>query len=186
MQQNRGCGIFCLIMGHPVGLASYSIPDLSPMQSKEVQSMFAERVLKLVTEYGKAPNVEEMREIKEMVSQDYRFDVLQQAQLRADKMTIKIKDQFAQGGWGDAFNDFITDLVTYPCAFVKGPVVRRQRVLGWKTDATGRTVVEPIERLGPEYERVDPFYMYPELGSAPSMMGICLSITRCRGCSCPT
>lgn len=148
----------------PWDLQATPIPDLSPMQSKEVQSMFAERVLKLVTEYGKAPNVEEMREIKEMVSQDYRFDVLQQAQLRADKMTIKIKDQFAQGGWGDAFNDFITDLVTYPCAFVKGPVVRRQRVLGWKTDATGRTVVEPIERLGPEYERVDPFYMYPEPG----------------------
>jgi len=148
----------------PWDLQATPIPDLSPMQSKEVQSMFAERVLKLVTEYGKAPNVEEMREIKEMVSQDYRFDVLQQAQLRADKMTIKIKDQFAQGGWGDAFNDFITDLVTYPCAFVKGPVVRRQRVLGWKTDATGRTIVEPIERLGPEYERVDPFYMYPEPG----------------------
>jgi len=148
----------------PWDLQATPIPDLSPMQSKEVQSMFAERVLKLVTEYGKAPNIEEMREIKEMVSQDYRFDVLQQAQLRADKMTIKIKDQFAQGGWGDAFNDFITDLVTYPCAFVKGPVVRRQRVLGWKTDATGRTVVEPIERLGPEYERVDPFYMYPEPG----------------------
>ena len=148
----------------PWDLQATPIPDLSPMQSKEVQSMFAERVLKLVTEYGKAPNIEEMREIKEMVSQDYRFDVLQQAQLRADKMTIKIKDQFAQGGWGDAFNDFITDLVTYPCAFVKGPVVRRQRMLGWKTDATGRTVVEPIERLGPEYERVDPFYMYPEPG----------------------
>lgn len=148
----------------PWSLAATPIPDLSPAQSKEVQGIFAEKVLKLVDEYGKAPSVEEMREIKEMVSQDYRFDILQQAQLRADKMTIKIQDQFAQGGWEDAFNDFITDLVTYPSAFVKGPVVRRQRALGWKTDATGRTVVEPIERLGPEYERVDPFYIYPEPG----------------------
>jgi hypothetical protein len=148
----------------PWSLAATPIPDLSPAQSKEVQGIFAEKVLKLVDEYGKAPSVEEMREIKEMVSQDYRFDILRQAQLRADKMTIKIQDQFAQGGWEDAFNDFITDLVTYPSAFVKGPVVRRQRALGWKTDATGRTVVEPIERLGPEYERVDPFYIYPEPG----------------------
>ena len=148
----------------PWSLAATPIPDLSPAQSKEVQGIFAEKVLKLVDEYGKAPSVEEMREIKEMVSQDYRFDILRQAQLRADKMTIKIQDQFAQGGWENAFNDFITDLVTYPSAFVKGPVVRRQRALGWKTDATGRTVVEPIERLGPEYERVDPFYIYPEPG----------------------
>jgi hypothetical protein len=148
----------------PWDLNPTPIPDLSPAQSKEVQGIFAERVLKMVEEYGKAPNASEIREIKEMVSQDYRFDVLQQAQIRADKMKLKIQDQFAQGGWGDAFNDFITDLVTFPCAFIKGPVVRRQRVLGWKVDATGRTVVEPTEQLGPECERVDPFYIYPEPG----------------------
>ena len=148
----------------PWDLAATPIPDLNPAQTKEVQSMFAERVLKMVEEYGKAPNVEEMREIKEMVSQDYRFSIMREAQNRADRMKIKIQDQFAQGGWETSFNDFITDLVTYPAAFVKGPIVRRQRALGWKTDATGRTVVEPIERLAPEYERVDPFRIYPEPG----------------------
>jgi hypothetical protein len=148
----------------PWDLQATPIPDLNPAQQKEVQAMFADRVLKIVEEYGKAPNVEEMREIKEMVSQDYRFSILREAQSRADRMKIKIQDQFAQGGWDSSFNDFITDIVTYPCAFIKGPVVRRQRALGWKTDATGRTVVEPIERLGPEYERVDPFRIYPEPG----------------------
>jgi len=148
----------------PWDLSATPIPDLSPTQDREVQAMFAERVLGIVEQYGKAPNAEEMRELREMVSQDYRFSVLHEAQLRADKMKIKIQDQFAQGGWESSFNDFITDLVTYPAAFIKGPVVRRQRALGWKTDATGRTVVEPIERLAPEYERVDPFRIYPEPG----------------------
>jgi hypothetical protein len=148
----------------PWDLHATPIPDLSPGQTKEVQSMFAERVLKMVEEYGKAPNIEEMKEIKEMVSQDYRFSVIREAQVRADRMKIKIQDQFAQGGWEQSFNEFVTDLVTYPTAFVKGPVVRRQRALGWKVDATGRTVVEPIERLAPEYERVDPFRIYPEPG----------------------
>lgn len=148
----------------PWDLHATPIPDLNPAQTKEVQAMFAERVLKMVEEYGKAPNIEEMREIKEMVSQDYRFAIMQEAQNRADRMKIKIQDQFAQGGWEASFNDFITDLVTYPAAFIKGPIVRRQRALGWKTDATGRTVVEPIERLAPEYERVDPFRIYPEPG----------------------
>jgi hypothetical protein len=148
----------------PWDLQATPIPDLSPTQAREVQTMYAERVLKIVQEFGKAPSAEEMAELKEMVSQDYRFAILQQAQLRADRMKIKIQDQFAQGGWEESFNDFITDLVTYPCAFLKGPVVRRQRALGWKTNALGKTVVEPIERLGPEFERVDPFYMYPEPG----------------------
>jgi len=106
-----------------------------------------------------------MGEIKEMVAQDYRFKILQEAQNRADKMKIKIGDQFAQGGWADAFNDFITDLVTYPSAFVKGPVVRRQRALGWESDpVTGKTIAKPIERIAPEYERVDPFRIFPEPG----------------------
>ena len=148
----------------PWDLQATPIPDLSPAQTKDVQAIFAERVIKMVEEYGKAPNREEMAEMREAVSQDFRFAVLQQAQMRADRMKVKIQDQFAQGGWEASFNDFITDLVTFPAAFIKGPVVRRQRALGWKTNAQGQTVVEPIERLGPEYERVDPFYIYPEPG----------------------
>jgi hypothetical protein len=139
------------------------IPDLSPIQTQEIQDIFANEVLKIIEESREAPTKEEMAQIKEMVSQDYRFKILQDAQNRADRMKIKIEDQFAQGGWADSFNDFITDLVTYPAAFVKGPIVRRQRALGWKTVA-GRTVVDPIERLAPEYERVDPFRIYPEPG----------------------
>lgn len=148
----------------PWDLQPTPIPDLSPSQRQEVQDRFAERVLRMVEEFGKAPDLTEMHEIREMVSQDYRFAILQAAQAQADRMKLKIQDQFAQGGWDTAFNDFITDLVTFPTAFIKGPIVRRQRTLGWKTDATGRTVIDPIERLAPEYERVDPFRVYPEPG----------------------
>lgn len=140
------------------------IPDLSPVQAKEIQDIFANSVLDLLQSTGQAPTKAQMMEIREMVSQDYRFKLLQDAQNRVDKMKLKIQDQFAQGGWPEAFNDFVTDLVTYPAAFIKGPVVRRQRALGWKVDATGRTVAEPIERIAPEYERVDPFRIYPEPG----------------------
>lgn len=148
----------------PWDLHATPIPELSPVQAKEVQNEFAQKVLKMVEEVGQAPTPEQMSELKEMVSQDYRFRILREAQTRADRMKIKIQDQFAQGGWEQSFNDFITDLVTYPAAFVKGPIVRRQRTLGWKTTPTGQTIVEPIERLGPEYERVDPFRIYPEPG----------------------
>ena len=148
----------------PWDLQATPIPELSPAQAKEVQNEFAQKVLKMIEEVGQAPTPEQMSELKEMVAQDYRFRILREAQTRADRMKTKIQDQFAQGGWEQSFNDFITDLVTYPAAFIKGPIVRRQRTLGWKTTPTGQTIVEPIERLGPEYERVDPFRIYPEPG----------------------
>ena len=140
------------------------IPDLSPDQTTELQNAFASVVTRIVEQEGRAPSPDEMFELKEMVAQDYRFKLLEAADNRAQKMKVKISDQFAQGGWGESFNEFITDLVTYPCAFIKGPVVRRQRKLGWAQGPDGKTIVEATEVIAPEFERVDPFRIYPEPG----------------------
>jgi hypothetical protein len=148
----------------PWDLSATPIPDLSPKATKDIQDIFANKVLEIIQKSGVAPSPEHMSELKEVISQDYRFKILQEAQNRVDRMKIRISDQFAQGGWANAFNDFITDLVTFPCAFIKGPIVRRQRHLGWEQDEMGRTVVKPTERIAPEYERVDPFRIYPEPG----------------------
>ena len=148
----------------PWDLNPTTIPDLSPDADAEIEQIFGNKVVELLQTQGQAPTIEEMAELREMLAQEYRFRLLQEAQNRADKMKHKIEDQFEQGGWAEAFNEFITDLVTFPAAFVKGPVVRRQRVLGYKKLPDGTTVVEAVERLGPEFERVDPFRIYPEPG----------------------
>jgi hypothetical protein len=148
----------------PWDLHATPIPELSPTETRELQEAVAARALQYVEEAGQAPTPQEISELREIVAQEYRFALLQAAQNRADRMKHKIQDQFAQGGWSDAFNDFITDLVTYPAAFIKGPCVRRQRHLGWTTDENGATAVQASERLAPEYERVDPFRIYPEPG----------------------
>ena len=148
----------------PWDLKPTPIPDLSPEQTTELQAAFAATVTRIVENEKRAPTADEMVELKEMVGQEYRFKLLEAADNRSQKMRIKIADQFAQGGWGDSFNEFITDLVTYPCAFIKGPVVRRQRKLGWSQGPDGKTIVEATEIIAPEFERVDPFRIYPEPG----------------------
>ena len=148
----------------PWDLQPTAIPEIGPTQQKEIQDEFADRVMQMLQELGQAPTAAEMQELRELVSQEYRFRVLQEAQNRADKMKLKITDQFSQGNWGEAFNEFLTDLVTFPCAFTKGPIIRRQRTLEYKRSAEGKTIVEAGEKLGPEYERVDPFSIYPEPG----------------------
>jgi hypothetical protein len=140
------------------------IPDLSPDQDREIQAQFEDAIMNIMEQQQAAPDPAQLMLLREVVSQDYRFKLLQEAYNRVDRMKHVISDQFAQGGWVEAFNEFITDLVTHPAAFIKGPIVRRQRSLGWKQDETGRTVPAPVERIGPEYERVDPFNVYPEPG----------------------
>jgi len=148
----------------PWDLNPTTIPDLPPDTEMEIQKEFSAKVIELLQTQGQAPTEAEMAELREMVSQDFRFRLLQESQNRADRMKHKIEDQFEQGGWGDAFNEFVTDIVTFPAAFLKGPVVRRQRVLGYSKAPDGSTIVEATERLGPEFERVDPFRIYPEPG----------------------
>ena len=148
----------------PWDLNPTTIPDLPPDTDAKLEQMFGTKVVELLQSQGRAPTMAEMAELREMVAQDYRFQLLQEAQNSADRMKNKIEDQFEQGGWSEAFNEFITDLVTFPAAFVKGPVVRRQRVLGYTKAPDGTTIVEAAERLGPEFERVDPFRIYPEPG----------------------
>lgn len=148
----------------PWDISPTPIPDLNPAQMQEIKSIFEAMVIKVLELEGRAMTPGEMAELRETISQEYRFRMLQEAHNRANRMKDRISDQFAQGGWAEAFNDFITDLVTFPAAVMKGPVVRRQRTLGWDKDETGRTVAKPIERIAPEYERVDPFHIYPEPG----------------------
>lgn len=148
----------------PWDLQSTPIPELEPGQLAEIERSFAADVVTIVEREGQAPDPARMEELKEMIAQEYRFKLLQAADNKARGMKTKISDQFAQGGWGESFNDFITDLVTYPCAFIKGPIVRRQRKLSYAKDEMGNTTVEADEIIAPEFERVDPFRMYPEPG----------------------
>lgn len=148
----------------PWELEPTPIPDLSPDRDAEIQQMFANEVLRLVETTQQAPSVQTQMQLREMVVQDFRQRQLQEAFNRAKRMQAKISDQFAEGGWEQAFNTFVTDLVTHPCAFIKGPVVTRKRKLGWGKDETGKTTVVVEEVLAPEYRRVDPFHIYPEPG----------------------
>ncbi len=83
------------------------------------------------------------------------------AKRKAELMTRKMKDQMIEGGFQRAIDEFIDDLVTFPAACFKGPVVRYKPALKWKTDGRGsyKTVVEKEFLL--EWERVDPFNLYP-------------------------
>ena len=70
----------------PWDLTPTPIPDLAPDQLEELKNLFAQKVIKDMQAKGVAPTVEEMAELEEVVSQDFRFAVLQEAQNRADKI----------------------------------------------------------------------------------------------------
>lgn len=139
-------------------------PDLPEARDEVINGALGDKVGAFIQQSGTAPDPAEVEELREMVAQELRFEVMQDAATRADKMRRRIADQFAEGGFAEAFNEFITDLVTFPAGVIKGPCVRRQRKLSWSKDAEGKTIAVADEQLAPEYERVSPFNLYPEPG----------------------
>ena len=140
------------------------VPDLPDSRDSLIDQILGEKITAFISQLGTAPTPGEVDQIREIIAQEQRFKVLQDAQTRTERMRLRISDQFAEGGFAEAFNEFITDLVTFPVAVLKGPVVRRQRKLSWGTSPEGKTVAKTDEVLAPEFERVDPFRVYPEPG----------------------
>ncbi len=75
----------------------------------------------------------------------------------AQNMERLIEDQLAEGAWHEGIEEFVDDFVTFPAAFLKGPILRRRRKLQW---ARG---MQPVHKyvIRPEFERVSPFDIYP-------------------------
>jgi hypothetical protein len=82
------------------------------------------------------------------------------AKLASERMDRQIYDQMIEGNWEDTFREFVNDIVTFPTAFIKGPVLRRKPALRHKS-VNGRTVPEKYMKLKLEFERVSPFDIYP-------------------------
>lgn len=85
------------------------------------------------------------------------------AKQASDRMSQKIQDQLDDTNFDAALDDFISDVMTFPYAVLKGPVVRNKVMLEWQgSKATPKTV--PVLAV----ERVSPFdYYYSQYATSP-------------------
>lgn len=101
---------------------------------------------------------ERARELYDQMQQRMRDE----ARLRAQRMEDAIDDKLVEGAWYDAMEAMIPDLVALPAAFIKGPVVRKERRLTWDTDpATGKSVPRAVDELVPMFYSPSPLDIYP-------------------------
>jgi hypothetical protein len=140
-------------------------PTLPAKEEEAINEALGAKVVEYIEQVQTAPDPLQIEELKELIGQERRFMIMQEAKNRTEGMKRRISDQFSEGGFTPAFNEFLTDLVTFPAAIFKGPIVRRQRKLAWEANPEdGKMLAVVKEVLGPEFERVDPFKIYPEPG----------------------
>ena len=139
-------------------------PSINPDDEARITAKFAQAVMQQL-QSGQPIDPSTQEDLKDLAVQEIRAEIMEEAQETADAMQTKIEDQFAEGGLIEGFNAFVSDLATYPNAFLKGPTVRKKRVMKWAKDATtGKYTPQVSDDLIPTYKRVDPYRFYPEPG----------------------
>lgn len=91
--------------------------------------------------------------------------VQEEARNRCDRMANKMEDQLLEGGFLQALDAFLDDITIFPCAIIKGPVIRKRKELKWIKGPDGQYQVQVQDVLKEEWERVSPFNIYPSPGA---------------------
>jgi hypothetical protein len=137
-----------------------AIPDLPPNEVESILQQAQQEVAQLYAS-GQPPTDQQVRErLLEMkdIAMSHMKDV---AQRTAERMEVKMTDQLQEGGFQKAFSDFLDDITTFPAAFIKGPVVRKRPKMKWVPGSNGDYKLQVEDTLSLEWERVDPFNIYP-------------------------
>lgn len=143
------------------------IPELPPEISQSIINQVAEPMA-LAEMQGTPMSDSQVLDLMGTMRDETLNKIRQQASVMAERMENKMEDQLVEGGFTHALNQFIDDIVTFPAAIIKGPVVRNKNLLKWIQGPDGKWTVETEKQVHLEWERVSPFNVYP----APESEGV--------------
>jgi hypothetical protein len=136
------------------------IPELPPDQIQSIMQQAQQEVEQMYMQ-GTPPTDQQVRE-RLLEMKDVAMSHLQDmANRTAERMEMKMDDQLKEGKWSRGFADFLDDITTFPSAIMKGPVVRKRPKMKWVPGQNGHYNLDVQEELVLEWERVDPFNIYP-------------------------
>lgn len=146
-------------------------PDFPPEQLEQIKQQVAMEVAGQFITTGQMPDANQVRTVIAALVDVSEERIRDEARKATQRMERKMQDQLVQGGFPTAMGDFLADLVTYPAAIMKGPVLRRRKQLTWKEAEGGQLSPTVEDAIAPEFERIDPFRAYPSAGSVSPQDG---------------
>lgn len=142
------------------------VPNLSPDMVAELRQKSIAQVTALMQATNQVPKPWEMRDIITEIRSEYMDSAKEEAKFKCMQMEDKMEDQLEEGGFRPAMDDFIDDFVTFPAAALKGPVIRNKNTIQWAPSKKAGYQLTVKKEFVLEWERVDPFMMYPSPDSA--------------------
>ncbi|MBN2162440.1 MAG: hypothetical protein JW713_05815 [Pontiellaceae bacterium] len=144
----------------PWGIEPTPVPDLpEELRAQIIQK----RVQEAMQQFAMSGQIPDMQAVTQMIAEEHeRLEaaIRDEAERRARAMQAKIEDQLTEGNYADELDSFIDDLVTYPIAILRGPVLRRKKSLKWRANFQP----EMTDEIGHYDQRISPFDFFPSPG----------------------
>ncbi|WP_157651724.1 portal protein [Burkholderia ubonensis] len=135
----------------PWTISPTPIPDLPDSLMQQVEQLVMREIL--ARGY---PNMVLDQERAKQLKQVALAEMQRVASDACKRMSDKINDQMTEFGWKAVFEQWQSDIVTYPGGVLKGPIVRNRRALKWN----GNELVVTSQPALVD-ERVSPLDLYP-------------------------
>jgi hypothetical protein len=152
-----------VIMNHAEStwaLSPSAEPTLPPELQKEVTATMMQEAA-MVAAQGIQPDPEVMAMREKEIHDEATAKVQEIAKDRCERMETRITDKLQEGGWDTSLKALIYDFTTYPTVFIKGPVLRKKKVMTWGPGF--KPVVQ--EQVVIEVDRVSPWDIFPSPGA---------------------
>ncbi len=147
-------------------------PNFPPDAEDQVRQQVSMMAAQAYAETGEFPDPVAIRGQLSALMDQFEEALQEEARKTTARMERKMQDQLVEAGFYDELAKFIVDLATYPTAIMKGPIMRRRKRLTWKqADESGRLEPEVEREITPDFERVDPFRVYPAPGATTPQEG---------------
>jgi hypothetical protein len=143
------------------GEKSWSLrPTKEPDVPDELRDEIIETVVIEAAEAGLEDGQFEPQVVKvrmEEIYEEVKKRLKHQVQESAMKMEDRILDKMQDAKFNDIMSEVIYDFVTFPTSFVKGPIVRKKKKMGWGKNWTPKVEEAIVE----DFERVSPYDIFP-------------------------
>lgn len=145
----------------PWTISPTPLPELPPQIDESVMMLANAEADEYERLTGQLVGQQELAKITAYVKDRIIANARKRAEEACERMELKMEDQLVEGGFQRALAQFIEDIVTFPAAILKGPVVRKKAKLRWVPAANGAFDCVVEDQLTLEWDRVDPFMAYP-------------------------
>ncbi len=141
----------------PWSIAPTPMPEVPPEFVDDLRQIMEQTLQQHYAQGGERVTEMELRALAADMKDTAMRQLKHEATKRVDRMELKMEDQLQEGGMTKAMYAFTNDIATFPYAVMKGPVVRKRKLMKWSRESGD---LEIQETLRDEWERVDPYRFY--------------------------